>query len=77
MGTITVNTTDETEQRFRQRVQQVYGSKKGALGKALTEAMQDWVEKHTSLDTCMLLLEEGMDLGGITYKDREELHERR
>ncbi len=76
MGTITVNVNSETEKNFRTKVQQFYGRKKGTLGKALSEAMQEWVSRKTSLERCMELLKKGSPMGKITYKKREELHDR-
>jgi len=76
MGTITVNINNEVEQDFRKRVSQIYGKKKGVLGKALSEAMIAWSMKKKYFDTCMKLLEEGRDMGRLKYKNREELHDR-
>ncbi|GFO96027.1 hypothetical protein ig2599ANME_0211 [groundwater metagenome] len=43
MGTITVNIKDDVEKEFRNLVRSVHGTKKGDLGRALTEAMRKWV----------------------------------
>ena len=75
MGTITVNVTDDTETQFRKRVQQQYGQKKGALGKALTEAKEGWSQKSRSLNRCMELLHTGVNMGKFKF-NRDELHER-
>lgn len=76
MATITVNVSDETADLFRVRVSQTYGEKKGALGKALDEAMIDWAVKKQVISACLKMLHEGRDMGKILYKKREELHER-
>mgnify|MGYP001584669247 FL=1 len=76
MGTITVNINDNVENNFRKRVYMTYGKRKGVLGKALTEAMDEWERKKEYFDTCMRLLEEGVDLGKLKYKTRDELHDR-
>ncbi len=76
MGTITVNVDDDVEQEFRRVVSEKYGRRKGALGRAFNEAMQAWARKATSLRRCMALLEKGVDLGGLKYAKREELHDR-
>ena len=76
MATLTVNVRDETERDFRRRAYQAYGRKKGVLGKALTEAMRDWVAKKEYFDRCMALLNEGRDMGKILYTHRDELHGR-
>ena len=76
MATITVNVSDETADIFRARVCQTYGEKKGALGKALGEAMIDWAVKKQVIGACLKMLREGRDMGKILYKKREELYER-
>ncbi len=76
MGTITVNINDDVENNFRKKVYRLYGKRKGVLGEALTEAMLEWGRKKEYFDTCMKLLEEGIDLGKLKYKTREELHDR-
>ena len=76
MGTITVNVSDGVENSFRTMVNQMYGKKKGSLGKALEEAMGEWNKKRGYFDLCMELLDSKVDRGGITYKKREELYDR-
>lgn len=76
MGTITINVKDDIEKTFRKRVYQLYGKKKGTLGRALTEAMKEWSMKKKYFNRCMELLERGADMGKIKYKDRDELHDR-
>lgn len=46
MGVITVKIPDELEVKFRKKILDVYGVKKGALGRAITEAIELWLEKH-------------------------------
>jgi len=48
MGIIHVRIDDELERRFRKRVLDVYGSKKGALARAVEEAIRLWLEKYES-----------------------------
>jgi len=76
MGTITININDDVENNFRKKVYRLYGKRKGVLGKALTEAILEWGRKKEYLNVCMKLLEEGVDLGKLKYKTREELHDR-
>lgn len=76
MATITVNVSDRVEHQFRERAYQLYGKRKGMLGKALTEAMLDWTKKKEYFDRCMVLLERGVNLGKIKYKERAELYDR-
>ena len=44
MGTITISVEDETEKLFRKLASAKYGKRKGALGEAVTEAMQIWLK---------------------------------
>ena len=76
MGTLTINVNDCIESSFRKRVHQVYGRRKGSLGKAIAEAMEEWERKKENFEKCMKLLEEGVDLGQMQYSNRDELHER-
>lgn len=77
--TITVNVNAEVEQKFRRTAKAVHGKKKGYLGKALTEAMEKWTEEKQESDAAaatLSLLDHGIDLGGVKYRHRDELHER-
>jgi len=79
MKTITVNVDEEVEEKFRKLASATYGRRKGFLGKALTEAMREWEKKKIETDNvarAMQLLEKGINMGGIKYKSRDELHER-
>ena len=76
MATITINIHNTIEQHFRKRVYQIYGKKKGILGNAIAEAMQDWVRKKENFDKCMLLLENGVDMGKLKYSSRDEIYDR-
>ena len=46
MGTMTINISDETEQKFREKVRETLGEGKGKLGQAVEEIMSKWVEKE-------------------------------
>jgi len=77
--TITVSVDAEVEQRFRRTAKAVHGKKKGYLGKALTDAMENWTREREEKDTVaatLRMLQEGLDLGGITYRHRDEFHEK-
>jgi predicted transcriptional regulator len=77
--TITVNVNAEVERKFRRTAKAVHGKKKGFLGKALTDAMERWTKEKEETDTIaavLSLLDEGLDLGGVKYRHRDELHER-
>ena len=78
MGTITVNVSDEVENKFREVAGAVYGNNKGHLGKALEESMTLWIKKEQNTDVvkAMEWLKTGFPMGKIAYKDRSELHER-
>jgi predicted transcriptional regulator len=78
--TITVNVEEDVEEKFRKLASVTYGRRKGYLGKALTEAMREWERKKAETDVnarALKMLEKGFNLGGITYKKRAELHERK
>ncbi|GFO97126.1 hypothetical protein ig2599ANME_1326 [groundwater metagenome] len=79
MGTITVNIKDEVEKEFRKLVRSVHGTRKGELGKALTEAMQKWVyekKQEKIAQEALNILELKFNFGRRLYRDRDELHER-
>ncbi len=76
MATITINIQDTLEKSFRNRVCQVYGKEKGMLGKALSEAMQEWVRKKDNFDKCMVLLDKGVNMGKLKYSSRDEIYNR-
>ena len=78
--TITVSVNADVEQRFRRTAKAIHGKKKGYLGKALTDAMEKWTKDREQTDTvaaALSLLDQGIDMGGVRYKHRDELHERR
>ncbi|MCX9073984.1 MAG: hypothetical protein OIN88_04910 [Candidatus Methanoperedens sp.] len=79
MGTITVNVKDDVEKEFRELVSSAHGTRKGDLGRALTEAMRKWVfEKRQEkiAQEALKLLEQRFNFGKRLYKHRNELHER-
>ncbi len=78
MATITVCVDNEIEKKFREKAMQEFGKKKGALGLAFNKAMTQWVEEKSNdaIAETIKLLEKGVNLGGISYKSRAELHER-
>ena len=76
--TLSLSVNSDVEKRLRQ-VAKARDRKKGYLGKALTDAMDKWTKEMERSDTvaaAMALLDEGVDLGGISYGRREELHGR-
>ena len=46
VGRILVTINDELEERFRRVVARVYGARKGAISKAIEEAIELWLEKY-------------------------------
>ena len=80
MGTITVNVTDETESLFREAVEERLGKQKGALGRALDEAMKTWAQEKLQNEIAerqLLLMKKGFSLGFNNKKIlRDELHDR-
>lgn len=77
MGTITISIDDEIEKRFRKTASSKYGTRKGYLGEAVTEAMKVWIKTESgNVKKAMELLEKGHNSGGLLYKSRDELHER-
>ena len=80
MKTITVSVVEDVEERFRRLASVTYGKRKGYLGKAITEAMKKWEKEKMETDVnakALEMLRKGFNLGGITYKKRAELHERK
>ncbi len=79
MGTITVNVKDDVEKEFRKLVRSVRGTKKGDIGKALTDAMQKWIyekKQEKIAQKALELLDLKFNFGRRLYRNREELHER-
>jgi hypothetical protein len=79
MGTITINVNDDVEKRFRALAQKVYPVKKGYLGKAVTSAMQKWIDEIVQKkisESELKLLENGFKMGKLKFKSRAELYER-
>ena len=79
MGTITINVNDDVEKQFRAVAREFYPDKKGYLGKAVTSAMQKWINEilqNKISQRELELLEKGFKMGKITVNSREELYER-
>ncbi|MCE4618615.1 MAG: hypothetical protein F7C37_04145 [Desulfurococcales archaeon] len=49
MGILHVRIDDELERRFRKKVLDVYGVKKGSLARAVEEAITLWLNKYENL----------------------------
>jgi hypothetical protein len=79
MGILTISIDDEVEKKFRDRVRQVSGERKGALGRAATEAISRWVTEQSQQEIAqkaLALMEQEYDLGTRQYRTRDDLHER-
>ena len=48
MGVLHVRINDELDKKFRKKVIDVFGVKKGALARAVEEAIKLWLEKYES-----------------------------
>lgn len=46
MGRTTVDLPDDLEQKFRTQIVKKYGGEKGALKKAVKEAVELWIDKQ-------------------------------
>ncbi|MFI5419627.1 MAG: hypothetical protein ACHQ1H_01525 [Nitrososphaerales archaeon] len=76
---ITVSVDARVEEKFRKTARAIHGKKKGYLGRALTDAMENWTREKEQTDSVVAtlqLLDEGINLGGLKYKNRDELHDR-
>jgi len=80
MGTITVNIKDEVEKEFRAVASIAHrDDETGYLERAVTEAMQRWIEEKRQEKIAkreLKLLKKGFNFGKKLYKTRDELHER-
>ncbi|MDG6921293.1 MAG: hypothetical protein JRN59_07175 [Nitrososphaerota archaeon] len=77
--TLTVNVRADVEERFRRVAASKHGKTKGYLGRALTEAMKKWADQEEATGATaqtLRMLEDGLDLGGLKYVHRDELHDR-
>ncbi len=79
MGTITVNLKDNIEQEFRAVAIEAFGQGKGHIGKALAEALQNWIyerKQERIATTGKEIMRHGSVFGKRLYEHREDLHER-
>lgn len=79
MGTITATVDDKVEKKFRGVVKSRFGTGKGKIGQAITQAMSKWiheVEQEKIRDEALAQLEKGYHMGKILYKHRSELYDR-
>ena len=75
MGTITINISDQTEERFRATVKERLGEGKGKLGKAVAEAINKWTEddeQRKLREEALAMLKKGLYMLPKNYKFRRE-----
>ena len=81
MGTMTISISDETEQKFREKVKETLGEGKGKLGQAVEEIMSKWVEadeQRKLRQEALAMLKKGLYKVGKNYTfKREEAYEDR
>ena len=78
MGIMTISIDNEVEEQFRVEAAKNY-SGKGHLGKAVTEALRDWVEVKQQkwiADEELVRLKNGFNMGDKLYTSRDDLHGR-
>ncbi|MBI2581037.1 hypothetical protein HYV85_04505 [Candidatus Woesearchaeota archaeon] len=81
MGTMTISISDETEQKFREKVRETLGEGKGKLGRAVEESLRNWFEnkeEEVLRQRALERLKKGMYRLPKDYKfRREEAYEER
>ncbi len=78
MGTMTISVDDAAEMEFRGIIKRETGKTKGALGSAITEAINLWIKNKQQTEIAerqLALMEKGFRFGRYKF-NREELHER-
>ncbi len=79
MAIMTISISDETAQKLREEVIRKLGDKKGVLGKAIEEAIKNWLEEKEQKEIAERQKEK-MKKGLYSLKgwkfNREEVHER-
>ena len=79
MGIITISVSEPVEKEFRRTVTNKLGKGKGVLGKAVGEAMRQWVhtqKQHEIAQEMIALMDRGFVMGKILIKSRDELYDR-
>lgn len=79
MGILTISMNDEVEKELRQNVKNELGDSKGALGKAIEEAVKKWNEEKKQREIAkraMEMMNKGLySLKGWKF-NRDELYDR-
>lgn len=74
MGIITISLDSSVERKLRS-----IAKGKGSIGRAISEATREWLEKKQQKDLAdrgLALLRKGWPMGKILVKKREELYDR-
>jgi len=80
MATITINIQNEVSEKFREIVKKERGEGKGIIGKAIEEAIQNWIkekEENEIAQRQLELLKKGFKTGKLKKFNREELYDRK
>ena len=80
MATITINIKDNIEKEFRVTVKKKLGVGKGILGKAIEEAIKNWLEEEKQkkiTEREINLVENGLYIIKDWKFNREEIYERK
>lgn len=79
MAIMTISINNETAHKFREEVTRKLGEKKGVLGKAIEEAIKNWLEEEEQkkiAERQIALMKKGIGtLKGWKF-NREELYDR-
>ena len=78
MTVITISVKDELAKEFREEVKQKIGQRKGDLGKAVEEALKQWLydkRQKQIAEEMLKLMETGIEMGKINIRSRDELYE--
>ncbi|MHB1708810.1 MAG: hypothetical protein ACYCT2_04970 [Thermoplasmataceae archaeon] len=75
--TVTVNLDEAVQKKFKEKAILKYGNRKGALAKALNEALEQWLKSDGKdvLGENLRLLDTGIEMKKWKFK-REDLYER-
>jgi len=79
MAVITISVNDDLNKKFREIVRRKLGERKGALGKAVEDALNKWLdeERQNEISREMIeLMEEGVGTLGKWKFKRDELYGR-
>ncbi|MBI2632515.1 hypothetical protein HYW75_05915 [Candidatus Pacearchaeota archaeon] len=79
MATITINVNNKINQEFRKTVRKKLGERKGVLGKAIEEAIKNWLEEENQIriaERQILMAKRGLYSLKNWKFNRDEIHAR-